>query len=256
MAPKILLFDIETSPILSYVWQLWDQNVGLNQIVNDWHILSWAAKWYKDPKSKMMYQDQRNVENVEDDKDLCRGIWSLLDEADIVITQNGKAFDAKKLNARFIMHGFQPPKSYRHIDTKQLAKKHFAFTSNKLEYMTDKLCKTKKLKHKKYAGFELWKECLAGNQDAWKEMERYNKYDVLSLEELYSKFAPWDNSINMNVYNDEAVRVCSSCGSDKLTARGYQYTNGGKYHRLKCKECGYENKSKMNLFNKEKRANL
>ena len=49
-----------------------------------------------------------------------------------------------------------------------IAKECFGFTSNKLEYMTDKLCKKyKKLKHGKYAGFELWKECLHGNMDAW-----------------------------------------------------------------------------------------
>src|SRR5690606_2512370 len=107
--------------------------------------------------SKVMYQDQRKAKDVRNDKELLRGIWNLLDEADIVITQNGKAFDVKKLNARFLLNGFQPPSSYRHIDTKILAKKTFALTSSKLEYMTSKLCtKYKKLSHKKYPGFSLW----------------------------------------------------------------------------------------------------
>ena len=35
--PKVLVFDIETSPIISYVWGLWNNDVGLNQIHTDWN---------------------------------------------------------------------------------------------------------------------------------------------------------------------------------------------------------------------------
>ena len=34
--PRILFFDIETAPMLGYMWSLWDQNLGLNQIKQDW----------------------------------------------------------------------------------------------------------------------------------------------------------------------------------------------------------------------------
>jgi len=40
--PKILLFDIETAPILAYTWDIWDQNIALNQIKQDWFVLSWS----------------------------------------------------------------------------------------------------------------------------------------------------------------------------------------------------------------------
>jgi len=36
--PKILLFDIETAPILAYTWDIWDQNIALNQIKQDWFV--------------------------------------------------------------------------------------------------------------------------------------------------------------------------------------------------------------------------
>ncbi len=251
---KVLVYDIETAPILGYVWQLWDQNVGLNQIKSDWYVLSWGAKWLG--SNKVMYMDQRNSKNIENDKDLLKGIWRLLDEADIVITQNGKQFDQKKLNARFVLNGMQPPSSYRHIDTLQLARRHFGFTSNKLEYMADKLnVKYKKLKHETYSGFELWKQCLAGNLKAWKEMERYNKHDVLSLEELYTKLIPWDSSINFNVYHDDLTAGCT-CGSWNLSENGYHFTNTGKYQRWKCNDCGAETRDKKNLFDKDKRQSL
>ena len=253
---KVLIFDIETAPMLGYVWGLWDQNVALNQIKQDWYVLSWSAKWLYDAPEKVMYEDQRKAKNIEDDAKLLRNIWKLLDEADVVITQNGQSFDVKKLNARFIQNGFNPPSSFRHIDTLQIAKAKFGFTSNKLEYMTDKLCtQYKKLKHAKFSGFELWKQCLAGNKEAWKEMEVYNKYDVLSLEELYTILAPWDSKINFNVFHDELEHQCN-CGSTEFTRRGYKYTNSGKFHRLVCDNCGAEHSDKHNLLSKEKKKSL
>lgn len=252
--PKVLIFDIETSPLLSYTWGLWDQNVSLNQIHSEWAVLSWSAKWLGD--SKVMYADQRNAKDMEDDKELLKGIWKLLDEADIVITQNGKKFDQKKLQARFILNGFQPTSSYKHIDTLQLAKKHFAFTSNKLEYMTKKLCtKYTKLSHKKFPGFELWKECLAGNIEAWKEMEKYNKHDVLSLEELYEKLIAWDSTVNFNLYTNSEDIVCK-CGSSEFQNYGYTYTASSKFQRYKCKKCGAETRGRKNLFSKGKKDSL
>lgn len=255
--PKILLFDIETAPIVAHIWSIWsDSGVGLNQIVNDWHLLSWSAKWLDDPPSKIMYQDQRNAKDVSDDKKLLKRIWELLDEADIVITQNGIEFDQKKLNARFILNGMQKPSTFKHIDTRKIASKHFAFTSNKLEYMTSKLCtKYKKLKHKQFPGHEMWTECLKGNKAAWKAMEKYNKYDVLALEELYKKLIPWDSTINFNLYHDSEEVVCT-CGSTSFRHKGYHYTNTGKFKRYKCNECGKETRSRENLFSKEKRKSL
>ena len=254
--PKILIFDIETKPMLAYVWGLWENNVALNQIHTDWSVLSWSAKWLEDPASKIMYSDQRNAKNIDDDRKILKEIWKLLDEADIVIAQNGKAFDHKKLNARFVMNGLQPPSTYKIIDTMLIAKKHFAFTSNKLEYMSEKLCtKYKKLKSKEFPGFEMWLQCLAGNKKAWKEMERYNKYDVLALEELYYKLIPWDSSINFSIYSDSEEIICS-CGSTEFTKNGYSYTNLGKFNRYKCKKCGAETRSRDNIFTKEKKKSL
>lgn len=254
--PKILLFDVETAPILGYVWGLWENNLGLNQIKSDWHLLAWAAKWLGDPPSKTMYMDQRKAKDISNDKEILKGIWKLLDEADIVITQNGKSFDVKKLNARFIINGFRPPSSYRHVDTKRLASKKFGFTSNSLAYMTDKLCtKYKKSSHAKFAGFDLWLQCLAGNIKAWKEMEKYNKYDVLSLEELYTKLRPWDNEINSDVYSDELHNRCS-CGSKNYQKNGFAYTSTGKFQRYLCNSCGSETRAKVNLLSKEKKKSL
>lgn len=255
--PKVLVFDLETSPLKSYTWGLWQQNVGLNMIHGDWFLLSYAAKWLGDPEDEVMYGDLRGVVDQEDDDHLLREMWQLLDEADIVLTQNGIKFDVKKINARFILKGYQPPSSYKHIDTLKIAKKEFGFTSNKLEYMTDKLCtKYKKLKHSNFSGFELWAEMLKDNPTAWDECEVYNKYDVLSLEELYTKMAAWDSKHpNFNLYSEEEEVVCR-CGSKDIKPYGYAYTAVSKFQRYRCSECGAESRGRKNLFTKEKRASL
>jgi hypothetical protein len=253
---KVLLLDIETSPMLLYGWGLYDQNFGLNQIFKDWHLLSWSAKWLTAPKKDILYMDQRKAKHIEDDSLLLRGMWELLDAADVVVTQNGKSFDTKKLNARFISKGFQPPSSYKQIDTYLLAKKYFGFTSNKLEYMAEHLgLSQKKLKPKKFPGFEMWAECLKGNLEAWEEMEKYNRQDVLALEELYLKMIPWDNSVNFNLYNDELVTQCS-CGSEEFKRNGYAYTATGQFQRYKCTTCGSEIRDRNNLLSSDKKKSL
>ena len=252
--PKVLFLDIETAPIIGYVWGLWDNNVALNQIHSDWHILSWSAKWAHE--KKVMYKDQRDSKNIEKDKSLLKGIWDLLDKADIVITQNGKKFDIKKLNARFIMNEMPPPSSYEQMDTLVIAKKHFGFTSNKLEYMSKNLNKKyTKQDHKKYPGFELWKACLAGDIKAWKEMEKYNKYDVLALEEVFTKLSPWDKGVNYSLYTEDKSPLCR-CGSTNFKKNGYKYTASGKYHRYFCLRCGHETRGRSNVFSKNSRSKL
>lgn len=243
-SPRILIYDIETAPLLSYTWGIWEQNIPLNMIERDWFILSWSAKWLGDPDSKVMYMDQRNTKDIENDKKLLQGIWKLLDDADVVVTQNGKAFDEKKLNARFILNGMKPPSPYEHIDTKKIASRKFGFTSNKLEYLTNKLCKKKKSKHKKFPGFELWKECLKGNKEAFKEMEAYNKMDVLSLEELYNKLQPWAKEANFMHLKDG---IECACGSNKFEKKGIRRTLTGIYQRYKCKNCGAHYQGKNNI---------
>jgi len=241
--PRILLIDIETSPIESYTWGLHDQNV-----------LAWCAKWLGE--KEVTYQDNRRAKNVRDDKKLLEKMWKLLDEADIVIGQNSKSFDVKKLNARFIINGMLPPSSFKQIDTLQIAKKVFAFTSNKLEYMSNALnLAQKKRKVKKFPGFDLWAECLKGNLEAWDEMKKYNIQDVLALEELYKKLQAWDKSINFSLYSRDNVQKCN-CGSTNFQKNGYFYGEAGKFQRYRCGNCGTEVRDKNNLFDKEKKKSL
>jgi len=236
---KVLVLDCETAPMLAYIWDLRDEGVTLDRLRDDWHIMSWAAKWLGE--KKVFYRDQRAAKVLEDDREILKELWQLLDEADVVITQNGVNFDTPKLNARFILHGMPPPSPYRHLDTYQIVKRVARFSSNKLEYLTAKLCKKyKKLPHKKFPGFSLWKECLAGNRKAWEEMRVYNIHDVLATEELYTKIRAWAPETMPDVYQTSSpaleCRVCGEAGS--MQRRGMRVTKKSQFARYQCQKCG------------------
>lgn len=238
---KTLVLDIETMPILAWVWDLKDQNISLSQICRDQGVGAWAAKWLGDPPSKIMYRDNRNKEDAYDDKALIQDLWKLLNEADIVITQNGESFDAPKLNARFITYGMKPPAPYRHLDTYRIVKRVAKFTSNKLEYLTAKLNKKyKKLSHSKFPGWSLWIECISGNREAWEEMKKYNIHDVLSTEELYENLKPWAPETMAKPFEvTDASTDCGTCGYFGTMIKGkLRRAKTYIYHQHQCPECG------------------
>lgn len=226
---KVLVFDIETSPITAYVWGLKDQNIGLNQIIKDWQVMAFSAKWLGE--KDVCYGDTSRMS----ERKLLENIWQLLNTADIVVTQNGQNFDSRKLNARFIHYGMKPPKPYKHLDTYKIAKAAAEFTSHKLEYLTDKLCtKYKKLSHSKFPGMELWKECLKGNKSAWAEMKKYNIHDVLSTEELYTKLKAWTPQNAPSTVLPVITPQCPSCESYRAKSLGLRKN----HRRYLCKDCG------------------
>lgn len=236
---RIAVLDIETSPILAYVWGLWKQNVGLNQIHTDWSILSFSYKWLGEKKVIHHNTGGRGVSKVRDDRALMKLLWAVLDQADIIIAQNGVSFDIKKINSRFLELEMDPPSPYKVVDTMLEAKKIARFSSNRLAWLSSILTDTPKSEHKKFPGFELWAECLADNPEAWKEMQKYNDIDIRATELVYLKLRPYIlGHPNVAAYDDNDTRKCPKCGSEGLQARGHAFTQSGQYKRYRCGACG------------------
>ena len=253
--PKIITLDIETSPIVAYVWGLFKQFVSPSQIVRDWAILSYCAKTLGE--KEVRYKDNSKKARYDDDKDLMLALWKELDEADIVVTQNGIRFDIKKINARFLIHDLPPPSPYKVIDTMVEAKKIAALTSNKLEWLAKVLAGGKKDNHADFPGFELWLQCMAGNKKAWASMRKYNPQDVIETEAVYLKLRPYMvGHPNVAAYDADEEMVCPKCGSDDIVQRGFAYTQTGKYQRIKCKGCGGWSRTRYTENTIEKRRSL
>lgn len=244
---KILVVDIETAPKIAYVWRFWKENISPKQVKQHGHIMSFAAKWLGG--EEIFYEENRK----ENDRKIVSRLCDLLDQADLAVAHNGEQFDFKQIRARALVHGLKPPSPFKVVDTYKIAKKEFGFPSNSLEYLTGVLqCKTKKGGHSKFPGFELWLECLKGNDEAWEEMKHYNIVDVIALEELYFKLRPWSTTHpNLSVYAENTeTPVCPKCGGTHLQYRGYAYTSVGKFHRLQCQDCGGWSRTRYSLLPK------
>lgn len=250
---KILIFDIETAPNKGFIWSLWNKYVPPEQLETEWFCLSWSAKWLFDDKIMSQRLTGREARR-EDDRRIMRGIWKLLDEADIVIAHNGSTFDLPRLNTRFLLYDMNPPLPYRLIDTLIVSKKVFAFPSNKLTEISKFLGYGGKYKHE---GFEMWRKSLDGNEESLQEMETYNKQDVRILEELYLRIRPWIRSHpNVGLYIGSDVTVCPVCGSEDITWGGFYSTGVSLFQSYRCNKCGAIGRSRVSVLSKEQRRAL
>jgi DNA-directed RNA polymerase subunit RPC12/RpoP len=233
MSAKVLLLDIETAPLRGFFWGLWKQNIGYKQLENEWYMLTWAAKWLD--SDEYLYDSVHLHGDHTDDRAILESLHGVLDDADIVVAHNGNRFDIPKINARLIQAGLEPPSPYKKIDTFQVAKRQFAFTSNRLDSIAEFLGIGGKVST---GGFELWVRCLEGDKEAFEKMVEYNIQDVHLLEEVYKRMLPWiPNHPNVANLADEGA-ACPKCGSKHLQRRGYSYTQVGKYQRYQCMSCG------------------
>lgn len=230
---KILFIDIENSPNISYTWGKYDQDVvGFKK---EWYMLSFAYKWSGGRTRAHSLPDfDTYTEDKADDFPLLRILWELLDEADIIVGHNLDRFDLRKINARFLFHGFSPPSPYQTVDTYKLAKRYFFLNSNKLNDISEYLGIGKKVET---GGFQLWLDCMAGESKAWKRMVKYNKHDVDLTEKVYNVLKTWSTSHpNVNVLTG-TLDACPICGKKKLQRRGYSITRVGRKQRYQCMEC-------------------
>lgn len=226
---KICLLDIETSPLICYTWGV--HEVDAVKVIKPWHLLTFAYKWLGDKKVTVL---SNNPEYPTDDLMLCKAIRKVLDEADIIVAQNGNAFDIPRINTRFLIHGIAPPSPYKKIDTLKVARHVFAFSSNKLDDLGKSLDEGGKLRHR---GFQMWEDCLAGNKRAWAEMKKYNAKDVELLERIYLRMRPWMRNHPHTGFKD---KTCPKCGSSKLKMNGRNMQMTGLYQRFQCLSCfGY-----------------
>ena len=76
-APRILLMDIETSTILTEVFDTGNQYVGKKNIRESWYMLSWSAQWLNDDEVFGDVVSSREAK-IRDDKRIASLQWKLV----------------------------------------------------------------------------------------------------------------------------------------------------------------------------------
>lgn len=238
MKAKVLLYDIETSPIVSFNWGIYEQNAI--EMIQDWTILCFSYKWLGQKRIKNIaqwdFEDYKpGIENL-DDFQVVGMLRDLFDEADVVIAHNGDSFDQKKSQARMMVHNMEPPSPYRQLDTKKIAKRYGNFTSNRLDHLNKGFGFEGKIDP---GGFKTWKGCMVGDPKMQKKMVYYNNKDVEELEKLYLHLRPWiQNHPFINVIEGKPEN-CKNCGSGEMQVKnGKYYTRKGFKKQIQCLDCG------------------
>lgn len=226
--PTILALDIETSPNVGDIWGLFKQNIGLNQLHEVTRMLCYTAQWRGAKRVEFYSEFHHGRETMLDT------LWTMLDDADVVLTWNGDNFDIPHINRELLLAGYTPPSPFRSIDLMKQSRKRFRWTSNKLQHVSTQLGLEGKVGHE---GHGLWTACLAGDEKAWARMRKYAKQDTALLVQIYDILRPWIDVPNLALYTDD-TGGCPKCGALALQKRGFSYTKLSKFQRFVCNECG------------------
>jgi len=253
---RILVIDIETAPMVAYLWGLWQEVRSPDLIENGWYIMSYAYRWLGNEKvhGKALHGCRRYgtyKAGSEDDRELIEDLWKLFNEADIIVAHNGDRFDIKKVKTRMLTHVMKPPAPYRTVDTLKICKREFGLTSNKLDYVHKLLFGANEGKIDT-GGMELWIKCIKGDLEAWDHMLEYNKRDIEILEDVYLRIRAWDRSHpNVAIMTSTEEPACTVCASTDLTPLVTKTaTNVSLFNSYSCNTCGHVLRGRTNIRSK------
>lgn len=239
-ALKIVLWDIETSGIITTSWNLYPEYISHENMLQDWFIISTAWKELGSDKVhtvSLLDDPKRFKKDNTDDYHVIKTVRDMLEDVDILVHHNGDKFDLKAFTWRLIYHGLPPLPKMVTVDTLKEIKKISRATSNRLDFLATTLVGAGKQEPPKGT----WLRALKGDRSAIKDMVKYNKIDVDILEGLYTYLRPYMAThphVGVLLGNDKALS-CTKCGSTKLKRNGVRVSAAGvKKQECQCQKCG------------------
>lgn len=257
---KLLIYDIETSLLLAWLFGLGENVIRHNQLLEAFEmydILTISCKWYGEKKIYLF----EGPDAIEEFDKLAR-------TADVIIGKNNSRFDDKRLNTDRLIKGKKPFTEFKYMseDLESQIRKNFAFPS----YSLDALSKFFGFGGKKKMEFDDWKiiakyklllkfkdklgqnyNVAVGNtftsilfntslQQVIKEgklklkkMGSYNGKDVLDTERLLKKVLPYVN-LKHNAATRNEGKGCTTCGSTNIAPTKILFQGKTKYQLFTC----------------------
>jgi hypothetical protein len=252
---RVLLYDVETSPALSYTFGRHKQFISQDGVYKEggWIICA-SYRWLGEKDNYVIYS-KSDIANAEDIGVVTK-LWELYNEADAVIAHNALQFDHKMLQGRVMINGLPPLPSVKVVDTLVMAKKNFRLPNNKLDSLSEILGIGRKVQH---SGIKLWVDVLAGNEEALETMLDYCQHDTDLLHEVYMRLRSFGTASNFNAshyYKDNKER-CNICGSTDIELTGrVTHTDVSTFAEVRCNSCGGIHRKREVLNTKEKRKSL
>ena len=227
--PRLVFFDIETSPNIVTTFNIKDKNpIHYQNIQQERYIICASWKWSDESTVHSISVDPKSP---KDDRHVLAKMLNVFAEADGVVAHYGDGFDTPFINTRLAFHRIKPLAPAVQIDTYKMAKRKFLFNSNKLDYLGQYLG----FGAKTSIGYSTWLGCMKGNKKDIEYMVKYNKRDVILLEKVYNTLSIYCKpGINYSLFSGN----CKHCSGTHLTKRGYVITKTKRTQRYQCQDCG------------------
>lgn len=247
MSARVLVYDIECSPAVTFKWSLRDEYTPIEFVIEDPRILCIGAKWLGEKKVFLLSEWEHGRAGM------LEGIHRLFSEADVVAGYNSRGFDTPWVEGEFAREGMLPTAPFNQVDLYREARR-FRFLSHKLQYVSTALGLSGKLST---GGFSLWKGVLDGDPKAQAKMARYCRQDVRTTDELYQRLLPWLKTAptaSLYVDDESDELACPKCVTGTVTRQGFKYTKLGKFQAYQCKDCGGWSQGRKNLASTDLRS--
>ena len=243
---KRLFYDIETSFCQGHFWRPGhSQNILPHQITDYAKIISIHWKWEGDKKVKHLHWGL----DEQCDKKILEKFIPLMDQADEIITHNGKRFDTPWIRTRALFHKIPMRHTYNEVDTYKACKKYLNLPSNSLK----EVCKYYGLEAKKDAGgIQTWIDVIyKKSPKALEHLLYYGDGDIDSLEAVFNKLLPYIKpNLHYGKLRGGEKFCCPECGTNEIVKnKTYATAQGTISHYMLCNNnlCkGYRNSYKIN----------
>lgn len=233
--PKILFFDIETTPVKVWVFRTGKQWVNHSQIVHGerFGVICLAYKWLGEKKVTVLDWGLKRQNEAK----MLREFRKAVESADVVIGQNSDAFDIKQINTQLLLHGEAPMAWPTTEDTRKMIRKHFYVTSSSLDYMSKLLTDGQKSP----MHFQDWVDIIDNKcPKAFDKMKKYCAKDVIQTQKVWSKIASYCTpKAHRGLLSGESRDSCPQCGSPDRQKYGKATRRTGQYQRYQCKACAH-----------------
>ena len=177
--PKILFYDIETTPLKAWIWRLGKQQVfhdQLDEAYDRYDVICVTYCWNDGKPAKAIgwgYEDQ-------DSSTIITRFDELKKNADVVIGQNSDNFDNRHMNTLRLWHGLKGEAEWTKYtdDLYKQIRKHFYLPSNKLDYLSQQLGLGGKNSMCRQDWIDIVEQNGRAGRQAYKKMLEYGKKDV------------------------------------------------------------------------------
>lgn len=185
--PVCIVLDLEISPAQSFTYGKFHEATILS-VVKAPYIFCFSYADIKGGKPKVVSLPDFPLykKDPTNDYEVVKKLHEVMSSADYIVAHNTN-FDIRVAHARFIEHKLPPIRGVKNICTLKLARRVAQFPSNTLKELALFMGLTHKMETSKY----LWQKVIYGDLKAWKELVKYNSFDVVVCREIYHKLSEW-----------------------------------------------------------------